>query len=91
MANLGIAHVERNGHHYFSGLSMFSKEIQGQVLEAHPDLYQRSPQGYISLAINNGKIHTKSCLSAPFGTKIDPGIIDEFTPASNWNFESLNL
>ena len=91
MASLGIEHVERNGHHYFSGLSMFGEELQAQVLGAHPDLYQRRPQGYISLAINNGVIPTKSCLSAPFGTNIDPGIIEQFTPVSSWMYESLNL
>ena len=41
VANLGIPHAERNGHHYFKGLGMFSAEVQEAVLEAHRDLYRR--------------------------------------------------
>jgi hypothetical protein len=91
MANMGMEHIERNGHHYFAGLSMFSKELQEQIQDVHPDLYQPHKRGYISLAINNGRITTISCLSAPFGTQIDPGIVETFTRISNWNYESLNL
>ena len=40
-ACLGIDSIERNGHHYFAGLSMFPSEIQKQVIEAHGDLYCR--------------------------------------------------
>src|SRR5262249_17930380 len=36
-ATLGIASVERNGHHYFAGLSMFPLEVQQQILKAHFD------------------------------------------------------
>ncbi|MEX0776984.1 MAG: hypothetical protein WD042_14865, partial [Phycisphaeraceae bacterium] len=44
-ANLGIEHVERNGHHYFAGLSMLPPEVQELVLGAHGDLYQRVDPG----------------------------------------------
>ena len=27
MSSLGVNHVERNGHHYFSGLSMYDKDL----------------------------------------------------------------
>ncbi|MGD8753306.1 MAG: hypothetical protein PVG14_17865, partial [Anaerolineales bacterium] len=40
MASLGIEHVERNGHHYFAGLSMFPAELQQQVIQRHADLYR---------------------------------------------------
>ena len=40
VAKLGIPHVERNGHHYFRGLSMFPTAIQETMLRAHPDLYR---------------------------------------------------
>jgi hypothetical protein len=40
MATLGIEHVERNGHHYFAGLSAFPGDIQQAVISAHPNLYE---------------------------------------------------
>ncbi|MDQ3700043.1 MAG: hypothetical protein M3442_03870 [Chloroflexota bacterium] len=43
VATLGIDHVERNGHHYFPGLSMFPPDVQQAVLRDHGDLYVRSP------------------------------------------------
>ena len=34
MALLGVTHVERNGHHYYRGLSMFPKDWQEAALDA---------------------------------------------------------
>ena len=34
-AALGVESVERNGHHYFAGLSAFPSAVQERVLEAH--------------------------------------------------------
>jgi L-alanine-DL-glutamate epimerase-like enolase superfamily enzyme len=45
MAALGVIHVERNGHHYFRGLSMFPQAVQDQMLAAHPDLYHQTNAG----------------------------------------------
>ncbi|WP_309721402.1 hypothetical protein [Armatimonas sp.] len=56
MAALGIESVERNGHHYFAGLSMFDKATQDAALAAHPTLYHRSPAGWPTLTITDGKI-----------------------------------
>jgi hypothetical protein len=66
-AVLGITSIERNGHHYFSGLSMFPEEVQQQVLRAHSDLYQPSRDGWPTLAIRDGGLSIQSLLSAPFG------------------------
>lgn len=66
-AALGVASVERNGHHYFAGLSMFPTRVQEQILEAHGDLYCRSEQGWPSLKIRDGMIRIDSIHSAPFG------------------------
>ena len=66
-ASLGIASVERNGHHYFAGLSMFPPEVQEQMLEAHGDLYQRSRAGWPALTIRDGYLSTTSVGNAPFG------------------------
>ena len=30
-ASLGVGHTERNGHHYFTGLSMYPQDVQAQV------------------------------------------------------------
>ena len=61
MAALGIESVERNGHHYFAGLSMFDTATQDAALASHPELYHRSPRGWPTLTITQGKIQfTKS-------------------------------
>jgi hypothetical protein len=56
MAALGIESVERNGHHYFAGLSMFDKATQDAALTAHPTLYHRSSAGWPTLTITDGTI-----------------------------------
>ncbi|MGI8912277.1 MAG: hypothetical protein ACR2JY_00565 [Chloroflexota bacterium] len=88
MANLGIAHVERNGHHYFTGLSMYPDDVQERVLTAHPDLYRRHERGYATLRIRKGTVQTGSVVDAPFGLgfDLDPG---RFTPREQWDVRSL--
>jgi hypothetical protein len=83
MATLGIEHVERNGHHYFAGLSMFPDRVQAQVLAAHGDLYRRHERGFPTLAIRDGRIAIGSVVDAPFGVgfPFDPA---QFTPLEAW-------
>jgi hypothetical protein len=71
MAVFGIGNVERNGHHYFAGLSMFPGELQKMVCERHPDLYEMRPEGYASLRIEGGRVSTRSPGEAPFGHGLD--------------------
>lgn len=71
LASLGIDHAERNGHHYFKGLSMFSSELQSEVLEHHPDLYTRRGDT-ITLNIQNGTLSLDSVTNAPFGLSTYP-------------------
>ncbi|MPY90802.1 MAG: hypothetical protein GEU99_23180 [Luteitalea sp.] len=66
-ALLGVASVERNGHHYFAGLSMWPEEIQRAVLLQHPDLYTMSEQGWPRLVVKDGWLSTRSVVAAPFG------------------------
>ncbi len=66
-ATLGLTHVERNGQHYFPGLSMFPEQWQTQTLAAHPDLYRPTDQGWPALRIEHGAISLQSVLEAPFG------------------------
>jgi len=67
MALLGIEHVERNGHHYYRGLSMLPPAWQGAVLEAHGDIYKNHPQNFPCLQIQEGRLALASVNAAPFG------------------------
>jgi hypothetical protein len=82
-AALGIPSVERNGHHYFAGLSMFPEEVQRQVLAAHGDLYRVSRAGWPTLAIRDGSLSVQSLLAAPFGVGF-PLRVEQFTPLEAW-------
>jgi len=82
-AALGITSVERNGHHYFAGLSMFSEEVQQQVLQAHSDLYRPSRDGWPTLAIQDGGLSIQSLLSAPFGVGF-PLRVEQFHTMEAW-------
>ena len=82
-AVIGSTHVERNGHHYFKGLSMLPEDVQTAVLEAHPDLYRRHESGFPTLDIRNGEIELGSVVAAPFGhaNDFDPSV---FSTLDNW-------
>ena len=88
LATLGISHAERNGHHYFTGLSMFPKDVQKQVLAHHGDLYRRHRRGFATVAIRGGRIEMGSVVESPFGPgfEFDP---TRFTPLEEWRFDSL--
>ena len=88
-AALGISHVERNGHQYMRGLSMYPKSLQEQVLEFHNDLY-KTHNRYPILNIKDGAVELASLNQAPFGVK---GTIktSNFTPIQDWSFSSLNI
>jgi hypothetical protein len=70
-AVLGVESVERNGHHYFAGLSSWPREIQQAVLAAHPDLYEPTDLGWPKLAVRDGRISTRSVVAAPLGVGAD--------------------
>ncbi len=72
VACLGISHVERNGHQYFAGLSMFPDEIQQSMLDGHPDLVERGWDGTTALAPHGGMLSLRSVNEAPFGLKPFP-------------------
>ncbi|MEQ9409943.1 MAG: enolase C-terminal domain-like protein [Fuerstiella sp.] len=67
VACLGMTHVERNGHHYFAGLSMFGRSQQEQVLKDHPDLFGRHKTGFAAVRIRDGRLALGSVNAAPFG------------------------
>jgi hypothetical protein len=90
VASLGIPHAERNGHHYFRGLSMLPAELQDQVLRSHGDLFRRHEQGFVTTRIDTGTTGVATAVAAPFGVDFpfDPS---RFTPLNDWSFDSLGL
>ena len=86
-AALGIQSVERNGHHYFKGLSMHSAAVQQQVLRAHPDLFRPHETGnFATLAVHDGHLTLDSVVDAPFGVAFDLDTT-QFTPLEDWQFD----
>ncbi|MBK8093642.1 MAG: mandelate racemase/muconate lactonizing enzyme family protein [Verrucomicrobiaceae bacterium] len=83
MALLGVRHVERNGHHYFRGLSMFAPEVQAAVLESHAGLYGRHAEGFPVLRIEKGALDLRSVNAAPFGCGF-PLSMEGFEPLDGW-------
>ena len=67
-ASLGNASVERNGHHYFKGISVFDIELQRNAIRSFPRFYTQSDDGYVRLDIRDGKLPTNDLIATPFGT-----------------------
>ncbi len=62
---LGVTSVERNGHHYFAGLSQFPSAMQAHALVNHGDLYVRSAAGWPRLDVRAGKVSLGSGAARP--------------------------
>lgn len=70
LGSLGIPHAERNGHHYFTGLSMHEQAVQEAVVTQHGDLYRWREAGkdrYPAVHIEGGRLQIGSAVHAPFG------------------------
>ena len=67
-AALGNESVERNGHHYFNGLSIFDQAIQEDTLESFPGMYTRDSEGVTRLDIRSGQLSIEELNNLPFGT-----------------------
>ncbi len=89
VACMGLKHSERNGHHYFRGLSMFSQEVQKQVAAAHSDLYEFNEQGFLTLAVSKGRLCLDSVTGSPFGYGFDFDVT-EYIPLDQWSSDSLS-
>lgn len=70
-AALGIESVERNGHHYFKGLSQFETSLQDATLAAFPSLYTSDAKGYTRLDVKNGSLDLSSVNQQAFGVDTD--------------------
>ncbi len=55
LSTLGISHAERNGHHYFRGLSHLPRDKQNEAAIALPQLYTDDGD-FARLQIINGQI-----------------------------------
>jgi hypothetical protein len=87
VALLGIAHVERNGHHYFRGLGHLPEAEQAAALALHPDLYERRA-GEVFLRITDGMLACASLQVPGMGFAALPDIT-AMTPPDQWDFASL--
>jgi len=89
LATLGVFHSERNGHHYFAGLSMFPADVQKQITTHHGSLYSNSGS-FPALAVSNGALDVTSVVRAPFGYDFALDTT-QFTPLDAWSADSLDL
>lgn len=67
---LGIAHSERNGHHYFRGLDHLRESERASVLEHHADLYEKLGDT-VALKIRGGRIQIGSVHGVGYGHACD--------------------
>ncbi|MEM9080725.1 MAG: hypothetical protein AAGC74_08560 [Verrucomicrobiota bacterium] len=71
MATLQIEDVERNGHHYFAGLSVFPEEVQRAVCRQHGTLYQwDEEEGFARLQVKGGRIDLGNLNEIGFGCRL---------------------
>ncbi len=76
----GIAHAERNGHHYVDGFADTPPAEARAFLAAHPDLYEER-DGVIRLALHGGSLKIKSLAQTGFASGVHPAAIgsEEFS------------
>jgi hypothetical protein len=84
---LGIAHVERNGHHYVRGLAHCSPRERAAALRQHGDLYT-GDERQAWLRIENGRLRVGSLATPGYGVAFAPDL-EAMIPLERWTFESL--
>ncbi len=67
MNALGIPHVERNGHHYFRGTTMFPPITGQHLISSLPDLFSASGDSGAVLRIHHGALNTAALNLLPLG------------------------
>lgn len=70
---LGMAHVERNAHHFIDGFAGRPTQEAQAYLRAHPDLY-RVQDGHVRLHITNGQLALDSLNCKGFASSVDPDL-----------------
>ena len=71
ISQLGLTHVERNGHHYVNGMADLPRAEQQAFLTAHPDLYEQS-HGAVRVRIANGMLSLDSLDCPGFASRALP-------------------
>jgi hypothetical protein len=74
-AALGVTSVERNGHHYFKGLSAWPTAVQAHVLAQHGDVYVSAGDGagWPRVDVRGGDVRIGSVTSgAGLGAAVPP-------------------
>jgi hypothetical protein len=66
-AALGNASVERNGHHYFAGLSGWPKTVWSQAMATYPGLYDVGVDGYPQVQVKAGRLDLAAVNRNAFG------------------------
>jgi hypothetical protein len=80
----GIAHAERNGHHYVDG---FAATPPGEIRafrDAHPDLYEER-DGVVRLVLHDGALSIGSLSQVGFASGVDPRLFNigqDMTPTN---------
>jgi hypothetical protein len=69
----GIAHAERNGHHYVDGFAATPAAEIRAFQGAHPDLYEER-DGVVRLALHDGALKIGSLSQVGFASGVDPRI-----------------
>jgi hypothetical protein len=82
VASLGLQHVERNGHHYFAGLSILPAAEQQRTAQAYPDLFSMVDDRFPAMHIRDGQISLNSVTAAPFGLHEHP----DTSSLESWDF-----
>ncbi|HAA62836.1 MAG TPA: hypothetical protein DCE39_18065, partial [Planctomycetaceae bacterium] len=86
-SSLGVSSIERNGHHYFAGLSAFPDRVGEQVLESHGDLYHRSHNGWPTLSVRGGRVSLASLQQAPLGVGFELDV-EQFVRSTEWRSDN---
>ena len=74
-ATLGVAHVERNGHHFAGGMQGAGEIERRAFAQAHPDIY-RMHDGRPTLAIEDGRVRVGSLDAPGFAARVRPDMND---------------
>lgn len=71
-AALGIAHSERNGHHYVRGFDFLSAREREDALREYPRLYAARQGGHPIVRIEGGFLDVRDVNASGFGTRAFP-------------------
>lgn len=69
-AALGNASVERNGHHYFAGLTGWPESVWSQVVTKYPDLYRADAAGCPFVHVDAGHLDLTRVNAHAFGGEL---------------------